>query len=171
MPDRPELIGATRKAPLFSGMTSVGGNRRRWFGTGWTGQPVVREYEGGLRSSLGLTTTICIFWIGHRRAHTPRVHTNDIIKGTPSLDPDGYPRLFRLARQLLPNRRHRRSQNRVLWRLNGNRSGKVWNNDWDGNGKIVNDYLVVGGENSLFYVIKLNRHYDDPRKSEGEPAG
>jgi hypothetical protein len=35
-----------------------------------------------------------------------------------------------------------------------------WNNDWDGSGLIVNDYLFEGGENSRFFIVKLNRGYD-----------
>jgi outer membrane protein assembly factor BamB len=36
----------------------------------------------------------------------------------------------------------------------------VWNNDWDAAPLQIGDYLLEGGENSWFYVIKLNRHYD-----------
>jgi hypothetical protein len=32
-----------------------------------------------------------------------------------------------------------------------------WNNDWDGAALVVGDYLLEGGENSWFYVVKLNR--------------
>ena len=33
------------------------------------------------------------------------------------------------------------------------------NDDWDGAGLVVDDYLFEGGENSWFYIVKLNRGY------------
>ena len=35
----------------------------------------------------------------------------------------------------------------------------MWNNDWDGSGLVLDDYLFEGGENSQFHVVKLNRAY------------
>ena len=46
------------------------------------------------------------------------------------------------------------------------RSEGVWNNDWDGAPLVVGDYLLEGGENSWFYVIKLNRGYDTRARCE-----
>jgi hypothetical protein len=37
---------------------------------------------------------------------------------------------------------------------------KVWNDDWDSSALIIDDYLFEGGENSWFYIFKLNRGYD-----------
>jgi hypothetical protein len=42
-------------------------------------------------------------------------------------------------------------------------SNPVWNNDWDGAALVVGDYLLEGGENSWFYVVKLNRGYSHGR--------
>jgi len=36
----------------------------------------------------------------------------------------------------------------------------IWNSDWDGNPVILDDLLLEGGENSWFFIIKLNRSYD-----------
>jgi len=36
----------------------------------------------------------------------------------------------------------------------------MWNDDWDGAPLEIGDYLLEGGENSWFYVIRLHRHYD-----------
>ena len=33
----------------------------------------------------------------------------------------------------------------------------MWNNDWDGSGLVIDDYLFEGGENSQFHIVKLNR--------------
>ena len=47
----------------------------------------------------------------------------------------------------------------MLWSMDANTtvSNPVWNNDWDGAALIVGDYLLEGGENSWFYVVKINR--------------
>jgi hypothetical protein len=37
----------------------------------------------------------------------------------------------------------------------------LWNNDWDGSGLIIDDHLVIGGENSQWHVVKLNRSMGD----------
>ena len=55
-----------------------------------------------------------------------------------------------------------RPQPTVLWTIDSVTSvpDPRWNSDWDGAPLIVGDYLLEGGENSWFYVVKLNRHYD-----------
>ena len=45
----------------------------------------------------------------------------------------------------------------------------IWNNDWDGAPLVVGDYLLEGGENSWFYVIRLNRGYDRTGKVRVRP--
>ncbi len=45
----------------------------------------------------------------------------------------------------------------------------LWNDDWDGNAVIRDDYLFEGGENSWYYVVKLNRHYDARGKVQITP--
>jgi hypothetical protein len=35
----------------------------------------------------------------------------------------------------------------------------LWNNDWDGSGLVLDDYLFEGGENSQWHVVRLNRSY------------
>jgi hypothetical protein len=58
-----------------------------------------------------------------------------------------------------------------LWQIDANTSVPrvVWNNDWDGAPLIVGDYLLEGGENSWFYVVKLNRGYDRHGKVRVRP--
>ena len=49
---------------------------------------------------------------------------------------------------------------RELWALAATDvSPTKWNNDWDGAGLIIDDYLFIGGENSQFHIVKLNRGY------------
>ncbi len=45
-----------------------------------------------------------------------------------------------------------------LWRLSANDVSPIlWNDDWDGSGLVLDDYLFEGGENSQFHVVELNR--------------
>ena len=39
-------------------------------------------------------------------------------------------------------------------------SPTLWNDDWDSSGVIIDDYLFEGGENSQFFIVKLNRGTD-----------
>jgi hypothetical protein len=58
----------------------------------------------------------------------------------------------------------------VLWSFDSNtQQGKLWNDDWDGAPLILGDYLLEGGENSWFYVIRLNRRYDDSHLVQVSP--
>jgi outer membrane protein assembly factor BamB len=59
----------------------------------------------------------------------------------------------------------------VLWSLDADTSvpNPVWNNDWDGAPLVVGDYLLEGGENSWFYVIRLHRSYDERGKVTVDP--
>ena len=49
-------------------------------------------------------------------------------------------------------------------------SRPLWNNDWDGAALVLGDYLLEGGENSWFYVVKINRGYDDTGKVTVDPT-
>jgi hypothetical protein len=45
----------------------------------------------------------------------------------------------------------------------------VWNNDWDGAALVVGDYLLEGGENSWFYVVRLNRGWTPEGRARVRP--
>jgi outer membrane protein assembly factor BamB len=98
--------------------------------------------------------------------------TGDLIKGTVTSDPDGYPLLYTGSRdnnlRILALDRGRRPAE--LWSLSSDTApNPVWNNDWDGSPLIVGDYLLEGGENSWFYVVRLNRGYDDDGRVTVDP--
>jgi hypothetical protein len=58
----------------------------------------------------------------------------------------------------------------VLWSLDSHAGGPVvWNDDWDGAPLVVHGHLLVGGENSWFYVIRLNRSYGPGGKVRVRP--
>ncbi|MDE0003995.1 MAG: hypothetical protein OXQ29_14990, partial [Rhodospirillaceae bacterium] len=47
-----------------------------------------------------------------------------------------------------------------LWSMHANEASPVlWNDDWDGASLVLDDYLFQGGENSHFFIIRLNRGY------------
>jgi outer membrane protein assembly factor BamB len=88
--------------------------------------------------------------------------TGDIIKGSVTVDPDGFPLLYSGSRD---NEFHVFALDRglvleELWTLDAEAvSPTKWNDDWDGSALVIDDYLFVGGENSQFHIVKLNRGY------------
>jgi outer membrane protein assembly factor BamB len=135
---------------------------RTWCGSGWTGQPAVFERQG---------RTWVVFGAYDRAVHfldaktgeriLPDFPTGDIIKGSVTVDPDGFPLVYTGSRdnffRVLAIDRGRPTE---LWRLSATAvSPTKWNNDWDGNAIVIDDYLFEGGENGQFHVVKLNRRY------------
>jgi outer membrane protein assembly factor BamB len=93
----------------------------------------------------------------------PKLQTGDLAKGSATSDPDGYPLYYAGSRDnYLRVIALDRAEPTVLWQLDANSSvpDPVWNNDWDGAPLVIDDHLLEGGENSWFYVIRLNRDYD-----------
>ena len=142
--------------------SSVGSDTHVWCGSGWTGQPSVFEEDG---------RTWVVFGAYDRNVHfvdwatgadiLPPHPTDDIIKGSVTIDPDGFPLVYSGSRD---NEYHviaiDRSQPVELWSLSADAvSPTMWNNDWDGSALVIDDYLFEGGENSQFHIVKLNRSY------------
>ena len=102
----------------------------------------------------------------------PPFPTGDIIKGSVTVDPDGFPLVYSGSpRQLLPRDRHRPARARSsCGRSPPTRCRPTkWNNDWDGSALVIDDYLFEGGENSQFHIVKLNRGYGADGKVHGRP--
>jgi hypothetical protein len=142
--------------------STVGDETKVWCGSGWTGQPSVFERDG---------RTWVVFGAYDRNVHfldyetgediIPPFPTGDIIKGSVSIDPDGFPLVYSGSRD---NSLHVISidgpEPEELWSLSADAvSPTKWNDDWDGTPLIIDDYLYEGGENSQFHVVKLNRSY------------
>jgi outer membrane protein assembly factor BamB len=134
-----------------------------WCGTGWTGQPAVFERDG---------RTWVVFGAYDRAVHfvdaatgtdilAPFV-TGDLIKGSVTVDPNGYPLLYIGSRDnFFRVLAFDGDQVRELWRLDAHSiSPALWNDDWDGSALVLDDYLFEGGENSQFHVVQLHRGYD-----------
>jgi hypothetical protein len=150
------------------------GPTKEWCGTGWTGQPnVVPAPSGGMEVREGAYDDAYHFMNGGTGADVlPPLVTGDLAKGSATTDPDGYPlyyagsrdNLFRIVAMDRPTPK-------VLYTIDANTSvpRPTWNDDWDGAALIVGDYLLEGGENSWFYVVRLNRGYDARGKVTVDP--
>jgi hypothetical protein len=145
-----------------------------WCGTGWTGQPNVIPHKSGL---LELRFGAYDDHYHFMNAITgkpikPDLVTGDLAKGSATSDPDGYPLYYAGSRdndfRIIATDRPTPT---VLWSMNADTSVpyRHWNNDWDGAALVVGDYLLEGGENSWFFVIRLNRHYDAAGKVAVDP--
>jgi len=144
-----------------------------WCGVGWTGQPsVIPLRGGGVEVRVGAFDRRYHFLDGATgrpvRASLP---TGDLAKGSATSDPDGFPLYYAGSRDnklrvvALDRRRPI-----VLWSLDSRAGGPItWNDDWDGAPLVVDGHLLVGGENSWFYVVKLNRSYGGDGKVRVRP--
>ncbi len=162
VPADPALLWRFPDSAMCS-ISRIGGQDVEWCGTGWTGQPVVWERPDGV--------TEVIFGAYDQRIHfvdaatglrtRPDFPVGDIAKGSVTLDPDGYPLLFAGSRD--PNYRIIALDRDVpteLWSLPATAVRGMWNNDWDSNAVIIDDFLLIGGENSWWFAVQLNRTID-----------
>ena len=85
----------------------------------------------------------------------PSLLTGDLAKGSATSDPDGYPLYYAGSRDnKLRSSPSIGGVRRLLWALDSYTGRSVvWNDDWDGAPLVVRGHLLVGGENSWFYVI------------------
>ncbi len=162
VPAAPEIIWRYPEDGRLCSISSVGGESKEWCGTGWTGQPAIWERDG---------TTWAAFGAYDRSVHfldpdtgvdrIPPFETGDIIKGSVTVDPDGYPLLYSGSRDnFLRVIAFDGEAPRELWALSADAvSPTKWNDDWDASPLVVDDYLFEGGENSQFHIVKLNRGY------------
>lgn len=175
VPTTPAVAWRYPDSPMCSSSTDLG-VVSQWCGNGWTGQPVIWERGDGV--------TEMIFGAYDRRLHFVEAETGiktrdpfltgDIIKGTPTIDPDGYPIVYFGSRD---NKIRALALDRgepvEIWSFEvclpqpscpaPSESVAVegrWNDDWDASPRIVNDIMFEGAENGWYYIWKLNRGYD-----------
>lgn len=166
--------------------------RAPWFGgVGWTGQPAIvrwpdvirhsmvrlgpRRYSGDLveviQGSLDGHVYFLDLYTGARTR--PPLNTRNPIKGSVSVDPRGYPLLF--VGQGIPQqaplglRVYNLITDRQVFFLAG-RDGDAPRRSWgafDSSGLLnrLTDTYVVGGENGLVYLLRLNTRFDPIRLS------
>ena len=145
------------------GSSSVGAETTVWCGTGWTGQPVVWERPDGKTEVIFGAYDKSVHFVDAATGEDlrPPFPTGDIIKGSVTLDPDGFPLLYFGSRDnKLRIVALDRPEPTLLWSMDANEVNGIWNNDWDSNPVIVDDIMYEGGENGWLYGIVLNRAFD-----------
>jgi hypothetical protein len=163
VPTDPVILWQYPKEKPVCSYSTVQGDRKLWCGNGWTGQPVVWERPDGVTEVIVGMYDGAIHFLNADTGEDTRspFQTGDIIKGSVTLDPDGYPLLYSGSRdnfyRIIALDREIPTE---LWRIEAKVSDGLWNNDWDGNGLIEDDILYEGSENGIFHIIKLNRSYD-----------
>jgi len=160
VPRTPEIAYRfPREGGLCRESTNLG-ETKVWCGLGWTGQPAVFERDGRTWAVFGAYDGAVHFLdadTGERIL--PDFPTGDLIKGSVTVDPDGFPLVYTGSR----DDRYRilaidGDEPRELWSMAADDFAPVlWNDDWDSSGIVIDDHLFVGGENSRFVVLRLNR--------------
>ncbi len=139
------------------------GETKTWCGTGWTGQPAVWERPDGITEVAFGAYDRAVHFVDAAtgQATRERFVTGDIIKGSLSIDPDGFPLLYTGSRD---NKTRIIALDREpvesLWSIDSNDYPGLWNDDWDSNPVIVDDVMYQGAENGKWFAIELNRGYD-----------
>ncbi len=161
VPRNPRILWRFPEEPMCRRSTE-GRQTSLWCGTGWTGQPAVVERTARTWVVFGAFDGAVHFVDAATGVRLlPDLVTGDIIKGSVTVDPDGFPlayvgsrdgdfRVIALDRGVPTD----------LWRLPARSVSPIlWNDDWDGSALVVDDYLIEGGENSQWHIVKLNRTY------------
>ncbi len=174
VPRHPEILWRYPASGSLCSISSDQDGPREWCGTGWTGQPnVIVRRDGKIEVRINAYDGAYHFLNGRTgEPIRPQLQTGDLAKGSATSDPDGYPLYYAGSRDnLFRVIALDRPEPTVLWELNADTSvpNPVWNDDWDGAPLVVGDYLLEGGENSWFYVIRLHRDYDARGKVTVDP--
>ena len=160
--DSPEQIWRYPSDPMCSQSTNLG-ETTTWCGMGWTGQPAVWERPDGVTELIFGAYDSAVHFVDAETGQDlrPKFQTGDLIKGSVTVDPDGFPLLYFGSRdnklRILALDRDTPEQ---LWSLDAYAVDGIWNDDWDANPLIVDDVMYEGGENGWFFAYKLNRGYD-----------
>jgi outer membrane protein assembly factor BamB len=167
-----QLWAFPKNANMCGPSSTKPGEIKIWCGNGWTGQPAVIERDG--RTWIitgGYDHHIHFVDAATGERILPDFVTGDLVKGSLSLDPDGYPLVYSGSRdgyfRILSYDRGKATE---LWKLNGRTvSPRYHDDDWDSAGLILDDYLFQNSENGNFHIIKLNRGYDGGGKVTVNP--
>jgi outer membrane protein assembly factor BamB len=160
LPSNPSVLWSYPGDGLMCGSSSVAGVTSQWCGSGWTGQPVVWERPDGKTEVIFGAYDKAVHFLDAATGEElrPSFVTGDIIKGSVTLDPDGFPLLYFGSRDnKLRVVALDREAPTELWSLDADAVDGIWNDDWDGNPVVLDDMLYEGGENGWFFAIKLNR--------------
>jgi outer membrane protein assembly factor BamB len=159
IPGAPRPVWQYPGAPMCS-ISEDRGEVSNWCGTGWTGEPAVFERDGRTWLVFGAYDGAVHFVdAAAGQDILPPFPTGDLIKGSVTVDPDGFPLVYVGSRDgFFRVLAFDRPQPTELWRLSATDvSPTKWNDDWDGSPLVLGEYLFEGGENSQMHVVKLNR--------------
>lgn len=171
-----------------TGTLSAGGDT--WTGTGWTGMPLVIEWESDVRALLGvydefktkpgfteviypaMDGRIYFYELSSGKETRAPLDLGVVMKGTATLDPRGYPLLYIGQGALSENEQGREGawfrvisliENEVLWSFGGKDpfSHRIWQ-AYDSSALLLAsaDELLAAGENGVLYSVKLNAAFD-----------
>ena len=164
VPESPLVFWSYPKNGAMCRSSSAKGVTKQWCGAGWTGQPTVHVRDGRTWVVFNAYDGAVHFVDGTTGENILEPFpTGDIIKGTVTIDPDGFPLVYSGSRdnyfRVLAIDRGPKAVE--LWRLGADDvSPTLWNNDWDGSALVLDDWLLEGGENSQFHAVKLGRSRD-----------
>jgi outer membrane protein assembly factor BamB len=166
VPTEPRVLWRYPERPMCSVETLAAeegaeAEEKRWCGTGWTGQPLLRELPDGRTEVIVGAYDGAVHFVDADTGRATRepFRTGAMVKGTETLDPDGFPLLYVGSRDgYLRVVALDREVPTELWRLGRHPQG-VWNDDWDANPTVVDDVLHAAGEDSWFRMVRLRRSY------------
>jgi len=148
------------------------GETKVWCGMGWTGQPAVFERDGRTWAVFGAYDGAVHFLdadTGERIL--PDFPTGDLIKGSVTVDPDGFPLVYVGSRDDVFRILSIEGDEAVeLWSMRADDFSPIlWNDDWDSSAIVLDDHLFVGGENSRFVGLRLHRGRADDGSVSVDP--
>ena len=95
VPSNPRILWRFPAGRPMCAHSRVGRENPLWCGSGWTGQPAVVERDDGVEVIVGTYDKQVHFLDGATgRERRPPFATGDIIKGSVTVDPDGYPLVY-----------------------------------------------------------------------------
>ncbi len=163
VPTNPRRLWRFPRNENMCSMSSYHGELIEWCGTGWTGQAAVFERGGRTWVVFGaFDGNVHFLDAATGEQLLPDFETGDLIKTSVTIDPDEYPLAYFGSRDnYFRIVAIDRAEPTELWQLGAyDVSPTMWNDDWDSSPLVLDDHLFLGGENSRFFVIRLNRGYD-----------
>ncbi|MCY3951570.1 MAG: hypothetical protein OXG55_04640 [bacterium] len=163
VPRDPRLLWRYPQHSDMCAESSYHGEIVRWCGTGWTGQTAVFERNGRTWLVFGaFDNNVHFLDADTGQQLLPQFETGDLIKTSVTIDPDEFPLAYFGSRDnYFRIVAFDRAEPTELWRLGAyDVSPTLWNDDWDSSPLVIDDHLFLGGENSRFFVVRLNRGYD-----------
>ncbi|MHB1485403.1 MAG: outer membrane protein assembly factor BamB family protein [Saccharofermentanales bacterium] len=166
-----------------------------WSGTGWTGQPIIVRWPDDVKNMMNIYASkkaksdlvevisatmdgnIYFYDLEDGKATRPPINIKVPIKGTPAIDPRGYPILYvgqgdyaapGKEKQPMGMRIFNLIDQSMLYLINGD-DKMAFRTDWGAcdSSPVIDaksDTLIWGSENGVIYTAKLNTIFDKETK-------